>query len=69
MASFVRDRPADQLEVSVREIRLELEEPTQRVRAILDCTAPEAELRRFLELFAAGVEAFLLNRKPPGPGQ
>jgi hypothetical protein len=34
------------LEAAVLEIGLELEQPTQRVKDILDCVATEAELRR-----------------------
>jgi hypothetical protein len=54
-ASFARGRPAAELERLAREIELELREPTQRVRDILDCRAPEGELREYLRLFAEGI--------------
>jgi hypothetical protein len=56
-ASFIKDRPAEQLALIAREIRLELEEPTQQVRDILDCPAPEAELREFLRLVVEEFES------------
>jgi hypothetical protein len=57
--TFIEDRPAVELESFVREIRLELDEPTQEVRDILDCRASEGELREFLRLFTEAVEASL----------
>jgi len=45
------------LAAALVEIRLELASPTQEVKDILDCVAPEAELRKYLELFCErGVE-------------
>jgi hypothetical protein len=61
--AFTKDRSAEQLQLFVREIMLELEEPTQQVRDILDCRASEGELREFLRSFAEGVEAFLVGRR------
>ena len=41
----------DDLAAALAEIRLELASPTQPVRQILDCIAPEAELRQYLDLY------------------
>jgi hypothetical protein len=62
-AALIRQRPAERLESFAREIRLELDEPTQQVRDILDCTASEEELREFLRLVADGIEEFLTARE------
>ena len=62
-ASLVRHRPAEELASFAREIRLELDEPTQPVRDILDCRASEAELRAFLGAVAGEVEAILAGRR------
>jgi hypothetical protein len=56
---FAPGRPAEELERLVREIKLELREPTQQVRDILDSRATEGELREYLQLFADGVERWL----------
>ena len=56
---LVREQPAEQLELFARETRLELEEPTQQVRDILECRASEGELRAFLGSVAAQVEEFM----------
>jgi len=52
----------EQLEGIVTEIRLELDEPTQRVRDTLDCKASEGELRQYLSIFCECVERILLER-------
>lgn len=57
--SLIRGRPAEHLELIVREIRLELHEPTQQVRDILDCRASESELRTFLRSVADNIAATL----------
>jgi hypothetical protein len=67
-AALVRDRPAAQLQLSAREIRLELEAPTQQVRDILDCRASEGELRAFLGAVAGEVEAFLARQRSDSDG-
>ena len=59
VASLLRDRSAEQMEQFAREIRLELEEPTQQVRDILDCRASEGACREFLRLVTEGIRAFL----------
>lgn len=46
----------EELDMIVKEIRLELEEPTQRVRDTLGCRASEEELRRYLSAFCECVE-------------
>jgi hypothetical protein len=66
-ASLVRDRPAEDLAVIVREIRLELDDPTQEVRDILDSPTPEAELRAFLRLVVEGIEKSLAPQRPQIP--
>ena len=48
--------PPEQLAAMAAEIRLELETPTQPVRDILECRAPEAELRAYLRLFCERAE-------------
>jgi hypothetical protein len=60
-AKFIQQRTPHQLGLIVKEIRLELEDPTQQVRDILDCEAPERELREFLRLFLLPVEQYLAN--------
>ncbi len=63
IASFISWYPIEQLRSWAREIALELEEPSQRVRDILDCRAPEGELRDFLRRFVAGIET-MESRRP-----
>jgi hypothetical protein len=63
VASLVRDSSAEQLEFFTREIRLELEEPTQQVRDIVDCRASEGDLRAFLGAVVGEVEAFLTGQR------
>ncbi len=58
-ASLAQDRSEEQLTLFAREMRLELEEPTQQVRDILDCRASEDELRGFLQSVAEEVEVLL----------
>lgn len=53
----------EQLELIVSEIRLELEDPTQQVRDILDCRASEDELREWLRRYAEHVERILADRR------
>lgn len=58
-AQFVEQWTPEQVDLAIREIRLELAEPTQRVRDILGCRASEAELREYLRLFAEYLERSL----------
>src|SRR5262245_21001217 len=62
-ASIARDRSAEELEWIVREIRQELEAPTQAVRDILDCRASEETLRAFLDSIAGEMEALLASQR------
>ncbi len=48
--SLAQGRSDEEIAAFVAEVRLELAEPTQNVRDILECQAPEEELRRFLGL-------------------
>jgi hypothetical protein len=59
--SLIRSRPVEHLEYIVREIRLELEEPTQQVRDILDCRGSESDLRAFLRSVAGKIATTLLE--------
>ena len=51
-----------ELRAAVKEIRLELDRPTQAVRDILESRAPEPELRRYLQLYAERAEMALASR-------
>jgi hypothetical protein len=66
-AALVRNRPTEQLTVFAREMRLELDEPSQQIRDILGCRASEDELRAFLRLVADEIESYLADqlREPP----
>jgi hypothetical protein len=50
-----RDWSPDKLAAMTREIALELEQPTQQVRDILDCAATEEKCRQFLAAFVASM--------------
>jgi hypothetical protein len=54
--SLQEGRTDDEVAALVKEIRLELNDPTQQVRDILDCRGTEEELREFLELVCQSVE-------------
>jgi hypothetical protein len=58
-SSLLKGRPSDQVAALVKEIKLELKDPTQQVREILDSRATEAELREFLALVCESVESTL----------
>ena len=62
-AALDRERPTEEMNLLAREIRLELDEPTQQVRDILHCRASEDALREFLRLVADGIEASLASRR------
>jgi hypothetical protein len=47
-AMFAIQQSPERIKIIVDEIKLELEEPTQWVRDILDCRASEGKLREFL---------------------
>lgn len=61
---FVSQWSSKELDWIVQEIKLELDDPTQRVRDTLDCNASEVELRQYLLLFCEHVEQ--LRRHDPG---
>jgi len=61
-AMFLKQNAAEILELYVPEIRLELDDPTQQVRDILNCCASEQELRKYLRMFCEHVEAHLSDR-------
>jgi hypothetical protein len=56
---FVTGRPPGFLKAMVEEIRLELDNPTQQVRDILDMDATEGELRDYLRAFVTEAEGTL----------
>ena len=49
---FGRQESSERIEQIVREIRLELDDPTQQIRDILNCDASEEELRKYLRCLA-----------------
>ncbi|HLH88050.1 MAG TPA: hypothetical protein VKX28_06300 [Xanthobacteraceae bacterium] len=51
--------PADRLAAMMGEIELELAQPTQQVRDILGCVAPEASCREFLAALTSTVSQAL----------
>jgi hypothetical protein len=55
-----------EIQASYNEIMLELEEPTQNVRDILDCVASEEDLRRFLRSRCESMKEWL-DRRPSPP--
>jgi hypothetical protein len=57
--SLREGRSDDEIAALVKEIRLELNDPTQQVRDILDCRATEEELRNFLGLVCLSIESAL----------
>jgi len=61
---LVEQRPPAYLRLMVEEIRLELRDPTQQVRDILDCRASEEKLREFLRLFADHVDQLIADKQP-----
>jgi hypothetical protein len=55
------------LAAALAEIRLELASPTQPVRDMLDCVAPEAELRQYLDLYCERGDVLLAGRRDGEP--
>jgi hypothetical protein len=64
---FVAEQSPEWQSELIREIELELREPTQAVRDILDCRGSEQELREFLRLVASHVAEALRGRAGRGP--
>jgi transposase-like protein len=54
--SFVSQCSAEELDWMVREIRLELDDPTHEVRDTVDCRASEKDVRLYLLSFCEHVE-------------
>jgi hypothetical protein len=53
---FAKQESAERVERIVREIRLELDDPTQQVRDILECLASEEDLREYLRCVTGRLE-------------
>jgi len=49
---FAKQESTERIKLIVREIRLELDDPTQQVRDILECHASEEDLRKYLRCVA-----------------
>ncbi len=58
-----KEQTPEQLQETAREIRLELAEPTQQVRDILDCRASEEQLRGYLRALADHLERALSGER------
>lgn len=56
-SSFRADWPEEKIEAMVREIRLELDDPTVSVRAQMDCRASEEDLREYLRRLTSCLES------------
>ena len=52
---FAEDRTSAELSTLVDEIQLELDRPTQEIRAILDNPQPEEVCRQYLRAFVATI--------------
>jgi transposase-like protein len=55
---FAKQESTEQINAIVQEIKLELADPTQQVRDILDCHASEEDLRKYLRCVAAHLDKF-----------
>jgi len=53
---FATQKSSEQIKLIVQEIRLELDDPTQQVRDILECSASEEDLRKYLRCVADRLE-------------
>jgi transposase-like protein len=49
---FAKQESSERIKLIVQEIRLELDDPTQQVRDILECHASEDDLRKYLRCVA-----------------
>lgn len=58
-AMFAIQQSPERIKIILDEIKLELEEPTQQVRDILDSRASEEELRKFLRCVVQHLESSL----------
>jgi hypothetical protein len=66
-AEFAQRQPLEEIRAAIREVRLELDEPTQEVRETLGCRATEEELRAYLRCVAERLEISAGGR-PGRPG-
>jgi hypothetical protein len=55
---FAKQESTERIKVIVQEIKLELDDPTQQVRDILDCHASEEDLRKYLRCIANRLDKF-----------
>jgi hypothetical protein len=55
--ALIKAQSAEYLQLTLQEIRLELDDPTQQLRDTVNCTAPEPELRAFLACIAGRLGA------------
>lgn len=53
---FATQKSSEQIKLMIQEIRLELHDPTQQVRDILECRASEEDLRKYLRCVADRLE-------------
>ena len=53
---FAKQESSEQIKLIVQEIKLELDDPTQQVRDILECRASEEDLRKYLRCVADRLE-------------
>jgi hypothetical protein len=53
---FAKEKSNEQIRLIVQEIKLELDDPTQQVRDILECNASEEDLRKYLRCVADRLE-------------
>jgi transposase-like protein len=53
---FAKEKSSEQIKLIVQEIKLELDDPTQQVRDILECSASEEDVRKYLRCVAARLE-------------
>jgi len=49
---FAKQESSERIKLIVQEIKLELDDPTQQVRDILECHASEDDLRKYLRCVA-----------------
>ncbi len=53
---FAEQDSIEQIRLIVEEIKLELDDPTQQIRDILECRASEEDLRNYLRCVAERLE-------------
>jgi hypothetical protein len=55
---FAGQESSERIKLIVQEIKLELDDPTQQVREILECRASEEDLRKYLRCVADRLDKF-----------